>query len=306
MQGSMTVFINGKPAVRMGDQTRHCGGIGAMIEGSPNVIVGGPPGMGSSGGAGGGGGGGSGGGGAGGGATSSARSAATGGGGAGGSGGGGGSGSSARGSSSAAGAGSAAAAGSAAGRGPAGAAPAANDDGNVHVVAADLKTPGGQPLGLERVVLVKKATGEQVAGPETTDARGHIAFVVDDPGDYEIRVVPDDRTPPRGQIDEDEVTFELHCQFIDDGMPAAGETVHVTGPGTNQAVTLGATGELTLAVGAGEYALTVRKQQFKANAVRVADYAGPHEFQLANELDRAADFEAARANRYSPANRGQR
>jgi len=38
--GSITVFINGKGAHRMGDQNRHCGGIGQLIEGSPNVIVG--------------------------------------------------------------------------------------------------------------------------------------------------------------------------------------------------------------------------------------------------------------------------
>lgn len=39
-KGSMTVFINGKAAHRMGDQNRHCGGMGTLIEGSPNVIVG--------------------------------------------------------------------------------------------------------------------------------------------------------------------------------------------------------------------------------------------------------------------------
>lgn len=41
LRGSMTVFINGMAAHRMGDQDQHCGGIGTMIEGSPNVIVGG-------------------------------------------------------------------------------------------------------------------------------------------------------------------------------------------------------------------------------------------------------------------------
>lgn len=39
-QGCMTVFINGKGAHRLGDQNRHCGGMGQLIEGSPNVIVG--------------------------------------------------------------------------------------------------------------------------------------------------------------------------------------------------------------------------------------------------------------------------
>jgi uncharacterized Zn-binding protein involved in type VI secretion len=38
--GSMTVLINGKGAHRIGDQNRHCGGMGQLIEGSPNVIVG--------------------------------------------------------------------------------------------------------------------------------------------------------------------------------------------------------------------------------------------------------------------------
>ena len=38
--GSSTVFINGKPAHRLGDVVRHCGGTGKCIEGSGNVIVG--------------------------------------------------------------------------------------------------------------------------------------------------------------------------------------------------------------------------------------------------------------------------
>ncbi|MBC7977736.1 MAG: PAAR domain-containing protein [Myxococcales bacterium] len=39
--GSSTVFINNKAAHRQGDQDKHCGGMGQMIEGSTNVIVGG-------------------------------------------------------------------------------------------------------------------------------------------------------------------------------------------------------------------------------------------------------------------------
>jgi uncharacterized Zn-binding protein involved in type VI secretion len=39
--GSGTVFINGKAAHRMGDSDKHCGGMGQLIEGSTNVIVGG-------------------------------------------------------------------------------------------------------------------------------------------------------------------------------------------------------------------------------------------------------------------------
>jgi uncharacterized Zn-binding protein involved in type VI secretion len=39
--GSSTVFINNLKAHRLGDATKHCGGTGKLIEGSPNVIVGG-------------------------------------------------------------------------------------------------------------------------------------------------------------------------------------------------------------------------------------------------------------------------
>lgn len=39
--GSGTVRINGKGAHRVGDRDSHCGGTGQMIEGSPNVFVGG-------------------------------------------------------------------------------------------------------------------------------------------------------------------------------------------------------------------------------------------------------------------------
>jgi uncharacterized Zn-binding protein involved in type VI secretion len=313
MQGSMTVFINNKPAVRIGDQTRHCGGIGSTVEGSQNVIVGGPPGMGSSGGGGGGGGGGGAGGGGG--------SSGGGGGGSSGGGGSGGSGStsstgSTGGSGSQGARGGAASSSSAAGAGPGDAASQDGknpDDQHVYVVAADLKTPGGQPLGFEQVVLVKQATSqgtgqtteEQVAGPETTDDQGHVAFVVPEQGDYQLKVVEDEQPHPAAHIDEDHVTFELQCQFFDDGIPVAGETVEIRGPGGSQTITLGPGGQLTLDVAPGEYELAIRKQTFKANAVRAADAAGGHEFQLDNALDQVADFTAARANRYSPSNRGE-
>lgn len=40
VQGSSTVFINGLPAVRLGDQTQHCGGTGKIISGSDDVFIG--------------------------------------------------------------------------------------------------------------------------------------------------------------------------------------------------------------------------------------------------------------------------
>jgi uncharacterized Zn-binding protein involved in type VI secretion len=39
--GSSTVFINNKAAHRVGDADKHCGGIGKLEMGSPNVITGG-------------------------------------------------------------------------------------------------------------------------------------------------------------------------------------------------------------------------------------------------------------------------
>jgi len=41
VMGSSTVFINNMPAHRMGDMDQHCGGVGFMIEGSTDVFVGG-------------------------------------------------------------------------------------------------------------------------------------------------------------------------------------------------------------------------------------------------------------------------
>ena len=38
--GSVTVLINNKGAHRMGDMTKHCGGVGKLIMGSPDVLVG--------------------------------------------------------------------------------------------------------------------------------------------------------------------------------------------------------------------------------------------------------------------------
>jgi uncharacterized Zn-binding protein involved in type VI secretion len=38
-RGSPTVYVNGKPFARMNDKTKHCGGTGPIIEGSPDVNV---------------------------------------------------------------------------------------------------------------------------------------------------------------------------------------------------------------------------------------------------------------------------
>ena len=36
-RGSPTVYVNGKPLARMNDATKHCGGNGNLVEGSPDV-----------------------------------------------------------------------------------------------------------------------------------------------------------------------------------------------------------------------------------------------------------------------------
>lgn len=38
-KGSPSVYVNGKPLARMGDKTKHCGGNGTLIVGSPNVFA---------------------------------------------------------------------------------------------------------------------------------------------------------------------------------------------------------------------------------------------------------------------------
>lgn len=42
VQGSATVLVDGRPVVRLNDTTRHCGGLGKMIEASSDILIGGP------------------------------------------------------------------------------------------------------------------------------------------------------------------------------------------------------------------------------------------------------------------------
>ena len=37
---SQSIYIDGRPAARVGDITRHCGGMGAIVEGSPDIEAG--------------------------------------------------------------------------------------------------------------------------------------------------------------------------------------------------------------------------------------------------------------------------
>jgi uncharacterized Zn-binding protein involved in type VI secretion len=306
MQGSISVFINGKPAVRMGDKTRHCGGIGAMVEGSPNVIIGGPPGTSSSGGSGGGGGGGgaAGGGGSGGGA--SAHGSGGGGGGAGGGGAGGGGGSTGGATSSRAG--GASRAGATTGAGGGGTSQPRPPDDHVFVVSAELQSPGGVALAFEQVVLLKHGTDERIAGPFTTDAKGHFATVVPDNAAYDIQLLDDGTEHHQVGPPDAEVATHLHCQFLVGGVPAVGELVTVSGQGISTAATLGTDGELDLVVAPGAYELRVRKQTFHAHSLNTADIqrggGGHYRFEIAGEHD-PDELERARADRYSPAQRDE-
>ena len=39
VKGSPSVYVNGKPLARQNDKTKHCGGTGPIIEGSPDVLI---------------------------------------------------------------------------------------------------------------------------------------------------------------------------------------------------------------------------------------------------------------------------
>jgi len=39
VKGSPTVYVNGKPFARMNDKTKHCGGSGPIVDGSPDVMI---------------------------------------------------------------------------------------------------------------------------------------------------------------------------------------------------------------------------------------------------------------------------
>jgi hypothetical protein len=303
VQGSATVFINGKPAVRQGDQTKHCGGIGKIIEGSPNVIIGGSATVGGASPRNGGGAGssGSGSGGSGGGGSTGGTSGSHGG-------------AEARVSSNNPGNGASIVVGSGmsssgSGTSSDGAADLAKQqyDEHVFVVSAEVKSPGGTALAGETVFLLKHGTDEQVAGPFTLDANGRFGALVPENADYDIQVVDDGPIHHRGQAPDAVAATLLHVQIIEAGAPAAGALVYITGPGVSHAVTLGPTGELDLPVQAGEYDIKVGKQTFKAHtlngeALARGDSGGYYQFAIESELDQD-EHERARADRFSPGER---
>ena len=182
---------------------------------------------------------------------------------------------------------------------------AKKDDPDVHVIATDLKTPGGEPLGFHEVIVYKKGTKEKVAGPVMTDDKGHVSFVMDEEGEYDFEIVNEDVVSHTMPPDDHEVAFELHAQFLEGGVPLAGETVKISDPGFNGSVALDLAGNFEMPADSGEYELTIKGQTFKAHAVRLADLGGHAEFHLEPKAEKVTDFEKARANRYSPVTRGE-
>jgi len=284
----MTVFINGKPAVRQGDQTKHCGGLGKMIEGSQNVIIGGPPGSGSSGGAGGGGGGGGAGGGSpggGGGTSSGSGSGGSGGGAGGGSGGAGGgagaSSESSRGSSS----GGSGAPGSAAGGTQATDTKPEPEPDKFTLWIQPEAINGGKLTG-ETVSIIDPDTHEVVTQTKVDDDGNVLASVpANKPYDLRIDGAADDVPGEDRGIDALASNHLCVALFDATGEPLApGVKVAVRGMGTSHDYVTGAAGDISPELPPGKYEVTVNGETFLADTLRSADLqhdgGGPYMFQL--------------------------
>ncbi|HEY4243304.1 MAG TPA: PAAR domain-containing protein [Kofleriaceae bacterium] len=291
-QGSQTVLINGKPAARQTDQTRHCGGFGTIIMGSPDVIIGGPPtaaasaapSSGSAGSS----------------TNGTAGSGATGSGSSSGGGASGGGGSSASGGSN----------GSIAGSDPSsvvnggGSTPDQKkpDDDKVFVINSTISSPGGTPLAGEDVLLFEPGTDKQIGGPFTTDATGSFAAIVPENKPYEARIVDTGGVPAERGSGHSPTETHLHLSFTDDtGTPLANESISITGPdGSSISAKLDEYGLLDMPAAGGEHSIALRGQTFQASTLAVADLdeGGTHyAFEIAADVP---SVEAARANRYSP------
>jgi uncharacterized Zn-binding protein involved in type VI secretion len=292
LRGSATVFINNKAAVRKGDATQHCGGIGKMVEGSPNVIIGdstssgggpvaaSPTAMGqqSSGGAG----------------SLAAASA----------------GSSSSPASSPSGAG---------GSLPQNAAPtSAQRDSNSQAQTRPepdnftlwIKPDairGGAMVG-ETVQIVDPATKQIIAQTEV-DKDGNVLASVPENKPYDLNIVGDrDVIPGEGIENEDIASSTLHIGLFDyTGEPLEeGLKVTVTGNGAQHEFHTAADGSISPQLPEGVYELEINGQKFSAHTLRWIDLAheggSPFQFQLApddSELDYNA-IEQARQNRTRP------
>lgn len=179
------------------------------------------------------------------------------------------------------------------------------DPHHVFVVHHELKSPAGEPLGFEKVVLVKKGTDEVVAGPSITEGDGTISFVLPNDGEFDLKIVEDEHLVIPEPVPEEHVATHLHASF---GLAVAGEVATVKGNGKTFQVTLTGDGELEVSVEPGEYEVTVMDLTFKVSSMRGSDFeAGAefHEFPSEPAQPPSNDFEKARLHRYSPSSRGE-
>ncbi len=286
VQGSGTVFINNKEAVRQGDQTKHCGGSGNMIEGSNNVMIGGAAGSGGGGGSGGGSSSGQGGGGTDGGVGSQtgSNSNQTG------QGGGGG-------SAGAGGAGAGAGGGGAGGAAPApekqtSANPTKDPEKDSFALWLELAAVNGGKLIGELIDIIDPDTKEVIATKEVGED-GKVFVEVPKNKPYDIKIQPDHREHPT-DLPGDEKAHEdqISANFFDqDGVPLPfGTDVKVTGNGVNEKMHLGAHGHFTAILAPGTYELEIAGQKFMVETVNGLEtshpYFKPYEYIVTLEVEK--------------------
>jgi hypothetical protein len=284
-QGSGTVFINSKEAVRLGDQTKHCGGSGTMIEGSDNVMIGGAAGSGGGGGSGGGSSSGQGGAGTDGGVgnqtgTNSNQSGSGGGGGSSAAGGGGGPG----------GGGSAAAGGAASpSANPMTANPTKDPEKDVFALWLDLVAINGGKLVDEIIHIIDPDTKEIVA-TKKVEEDGKVFVEVPKNKAYHVDIEPrhaDKYVPPKG--DESSIGDHLALNLYDeDGMALpAGVDVKIKGDSETLTVKTSLGGHVSVAMKPGTYELTILGQTFVAETLSSQELNHPdakaYEFQVNTE-----------------------
>lgn len=274
VQGSGTVFINNKEAVRLGDQTKHCGGSGNMIEGSDNVMIGGAAGSGGGGGSGGGSSNKEGGGGTDGGVgnQTGTNSNQTGGGGGGGaaaaSGGGGGGGGGAAGASESA----------ASEKPPTSANPTKDPEKDSFALWLELAAVNGGKLIGELVDIIDPDTKEVIATKEVGED-GKVFVEVPKNKPYDIKIQPDHRERPVDMpSDEKALQDHISANFYDqDGIPLPyGTDVKVSGNGVNETMHLGAHGHLTAVLKPGTYDVEIAGQKFVVDTVNGLETSHPY------------------------------
>jgi uncharacterized Zn-binding protein involved in type VI secretion len=279
--GSATVFINGKPAHRMNDPVQHCGGMGKLVEGSGDVIVGGAPSSGSGSGA----------------AAADNDPGAI--------------------SQSAAGGGSAktavtpveaqqdqaGAGGSSGGSAPAGSSSSSSGSspesgvgggkmGDKLVLAANLKGIGDVPMVGELFDVIDPDTGSAI-GQVQPDKDGNVrAYVLEDKN-YELRLASPIVEPEPGedaQEHERDHQFHLFVELLDEhALPMGNVEVRVSGDGVTEFTTwTDEYGHVDVPVPPGVYDLKVKDKTFRTNSILVRDlvehnFGQAHRFSLAPE-----------------------